>query len=93
MYMRRSFGDAMISVGALALLVLMLAASDVRVREQILLRVHAGATSAQMASAGTKVHDLVDVIVDAVKDQSIEHAPLLIFVLAGGALFLFMLRT
>ncbi len=39
---RRTFGDALISVGALVALVLMLAAFDGRVREQISLRLGSG---------------------------------------------------
>jgi hypothetical protein len=33
------------------------------------------------------------VVTEAVRDQSIEHAPLVIFVLAATVLMMFMLRT
>ena len=90
---RRAFGDTLISVGALAALVLMLAASDGRVREQISLRMAPSQASAQLAGAGVALRDLSAVVVDAVHDQGIEHAPLVIFVLAAAVLLLFMLRT
>jgi hypothetical protein len=90
---RRTFGDALISVGALVALVLMLAAFDGRVREQISLRLGSGRASTQVANAGVMIRDLSSVVADAVRDQSIEHAPLVIFVLAATVLVLFMLRT
>ena len=75
------------------MLVLALAAFDGRVREQIWLRVGAGQTSAQVADAGGMVRSLASVVFYAVRDQCIEHAPLVIFVLAATVLVLFMLRT
>ena len=91
--MRRAFSDTLISVMALGALVLILAAFDVRVREQISLRVGPGRTSAQVADAGMAIRDVARVAVSAVRAQSIEHAPLVIFVLAATVLVLFMLRT
>jgi hypothetical protein len=90
---RRAFGDTLISVGALAALVLMLAAFDGRVREQMSLRLAPGHASAQLAGASVALRDLSAVVVEAVHDQGIEHAPLVIFVLAATVLLLFMLRT
>ena len=89
----RAFGDVLISAGALLALIAMLAAFDGRVREQISLRVGAGRTSAQVVDAGVAIRDLTGVVFDAVRDESIEHAPLVIFVLGGTVLLLVMLRT
>jgi len=89
----RAFSDVLISAGALLALIVMLAAFDVRVREQISLRVAPGQTSSQVADAGVAIRDVANVVVTAVRDQSIEHAPLVIFVLAATVLVLFMLRT
>ena len=90
--MRRAFGEALVSAGALALLLLVLVAVDDRVREQVSLRI-ATRPSVQLASAGERVRDLTAVVVEAARDQSLEHAPLLIFVLAATVLVMFMLRT
>ena len=90
--MRRAFGDALVSAGALAILLLALTAVDDRVREQISLRFSAR-PAVELANAGERVRDLTSVLVEAVRDQSIEHAPLLIFVLAATVLVMFMLRT
>ena len=64
-----------------------------RTREQISLRIGTGRATAQVADAGVMVRDLTGVVADAVRDQSIDHAPLVIFVLAATVLVLFMLRT
>jgi len=90
--MRRAFGEAMMSAGALGLLLVGLVLFDSRVREQISLRFGTH-PSAQLTATGQQVHDLTSVIIQAVRDQSIEHAPLMIFVVAGSVLLLFMLRT
>jgi hypothetical protein len=92
-HMRRRFGDVLMSAGAVLGLILTLAALDARVREYLTLRLSAGTTSAQVADAGTTVRDLAGVVFVAVRDQSIEHAPLVLFVLAATVLMLFMLRT
>jgi hypothetical protein len=91
---RRAFGDTLISVAALITLITVLAAFDGRVREQISLRIGSGQSAANSVSgAGVVVRDLTAVVVDAVHDQTIEHAPMVIFVLAATVLLLFMLRT
>lgn len=90
--MRRGFGETMISIGGLVLVLLALVMFDDRVREQVSLRLSASPT-AQLTSASVQARDLAGVIFDAARDQSIEHAPLMIFVLAATVLVLFMLRT
>jgi hypothetical protein len=89
---KRAVGDALMSVAALAVLITILAAMDERMRKEVMLRVN-GDPSAQIASATATVNSLAAVVIDAVRDQSIEHAPLVIFVLLAGVLLLFMLRT
>jgi hypothetical protein len=42
---------------------------------------------------GDKITDFGEAIVDALKAQSLENAPLLVFAVVGGMLFLFMLKT
>ena len=89
---RRTFGDALISTGAVVLLLLTLVAIDDRVREQLSLRFRTTPT-ADLVNAGTRVQDLATVVFSAVRDQSIAHAPLVIFVVAATLLTVFMLRT
>jgi hypothetical protein len=68
-------------------------AFDGRVRDQIALRMSPGQPTAQIAQASATVRSLSAVIAEAVRDQTIEHAPMVIFVGAGTVLLLFMLRT
>jgi hypothetical protein len=89
----RRFGDVLISIGALGSLLLLLAAFDPRMREQIALRLGSGDPGGQVAEAGATIRNLGLVVLDAIQSQSIEHAPLVIFVLAATVLVLFMLRT
>ena len=89
---KRAIGDALISVTALCALIALLAAFDPRVREQISMRV-ASQPAAQMANAEATVRNLASVVFVAARDQSIEHAPMVIFVLLAIVLFMFMLRT
>jgi len=90
--MRRAFGHALLSVGAIAIVLLVLVGVDERVRQQIELR-FSDSPTAELSQASQQVRDLTTVVVEAIHDQSIEHAPLLIFVLGASVLFLLMLRT
>jgi hypothetical protein len=84
----------LMSVGAVLALVLTLAAIDDRVREQVVLRMGTPArASAEIVTTGGEVRDLAGVLYQAVRDQSIEHAPMVTFVLAGGIFLIIMLRT
>jgi hypothetical protein len=89
----RRLGDVLISIGALGSLLLLLAAFDPRMREQLALRFGSGDLSGQVGDAGATLRNLGLVVLDAVQSQSIEHAPMVIFVLAATVLVLFMLRT
>lgn len=91
--MRRAFGEGLMSAGALSAIMLTLIAIDDRVREQIWLRFAAPPTTAELSHAGANVRDLAAVVFEAARDQSLEHAPLLIFGLVATVLVLFMLRT
>jgi hypothetical protein len=90
--MRRQLRDGLLSVGAVVFLLLVLISMDDRVREQVSMRVVAH-PSVELASAGRQVRDLTSVISEAVRYQSIGHAPLLIFTLAAAVLMIFMLRA
>lgn len=90
--MRRGYREALMSAGTVMVLLLVLIAADNRVREQVSLRMFAK-PSVELASAGRQVRDFTTVIVEVARDQSLGHAPLLIFSLASAVLVLFMLRT
>ena len=47
----------------------------------------------EIASAGQQAHHFTTVIATAAREQSLAHAPMLIFALAATVLVLFMLRT
>ena len=80
------------SAGTVAILLLTLIVFDDRVRDQLSRRVLAH-PSVEMASVVRQARDFTAVIASAARDQSLGHAPLLIFTLAAAVLVLFMLRT
>ena len=80
------------SAGTVAILLLVLVAFDDRVRDQFSRRVAAHPTVA-LAGVWRQLGDIGAVVVSAARDQSLGHAPLLIFALAAAVLVLFMLRT
>jgi hypothetical protein len=90
---KRPISDALISIGALAILLAVLVSVDERVRQQVSLRLTGGSAQAELRGAGVQVQDVAAVIIDAARHQSIEHAPMMLFVVAASVLFLFMLRT
>jgi hypothetical protein len=90
--MRRVLNEAMLSAGALTLLLLVLVAVDDRVRDQISMRFMQN-PEAELAGAGYRVRALTSIIAAAAREQSIEHAPLVIFALAAALLVILMLRT
>ena len=91
--MRRAFGEGLMSAGALGAILLTLIAIDERVREQVWLRWASPPSGTDLSQASASLRDLSGVVFEALRDQSIEHAPLLIFGLVGTVLLLFMLRT
>lgn len=80
----------MISAGVLAIVAATIMAMDVRVREQVGI---AMASTSTVGDAGARLREVGSVVLDAAQTQSIEHAPMLIFVVAASVLLLFMVRT
>ena len=91
--MRRVISDGLISFGALLLLLIGLVSIDDRVRERVTDILRTPPSSAQIAGAGTQVGQITSVVYKAARDQSVEHAPMVIFGVAATVLVLFMLRT
>jgi hypothetical protein len=79
------------SAGALAVILLVLVSFDDRVREQVQLRL--SSPSAVVSEAGHGLKSLSSVVMDALREQSLDRAPLLIFVFGAVMLLLFMLKT
>jgi len=90
---KRAIGEVLMSLGTLCVLVFLLVAFNAPLREQVSLRVSAGQPAAQAANAQATILNVASIVFVAARDQSIEHAPLVIFVLAAVVLFGFMLRT
>jgi hypothetical protein len=80
------------SVGTVALLVMILIAYDERVRDLWSRRVVAN-PSMELASASHQFSNALAFVAAAVRSQSLLHAPLLVFTLAAAVLTIFMLRT
>jgi hypothetical protein len=90
--MGRPFAGPLSAAGGVLALVVGLAAIDSRVRDQVV-RLAGLRPATEIASVGGYVQDFVLVVVQAVRDQSMERAPLVIFTLAAMVLVLFMLRS
>ncbi len=89
---QRRFAGVFATAGGVLALVVCLAAIDEDIREQVAHVLHGGAPARTTAIA-TDVRELGFVVMQAVGDQTIEHAPLVIFAFAAAVLVLFMLRT
>jgi hypothetical protein len=89
--MRRAFNDALMSAGAVMILLLVLVALDDGVRAQVWRR--AATPSVELGSVTQQVSHFTQVTYKAARDQSLAHAPMVVFSVAAGILVLFMLRT
>lgn len=90
--MRRLVNDALISVGAVMLLLAALVALDDRVRAYFVNTV-SGATPGSAADAGTRLGDLGSIVLAAARDQSLAYGPLAIFAVVAAVLLVLMVRT
>ena len=90
--MRRRVFGGVTAVGGLAALVVALVLFDGRVRDQLSTVLARQGPTDEIVSASTRAQELLLVVIQAVTDQSIEHAPLVLFGLAALVLVLFMLR-
>ena len=90
---RRSVTSGLTASGGVLALLVGLALIDERVRERLSRLFSSRAASGEIATAGARLQEMTEVLALAVRDQSIEQAPLVIFGLAAIVLLLFMLRT
>lgn len=86
---RRGMGEAIASLICFIALLGALAAIDGGVRDRLSVEM----SSQRLGSWGNRATSVVHVMVDAARDRSIEHAPLVVFSVVAGVLVLFMLRT
>jgi hypothetical protein len=86
--MGRGLQQALISAAVLAIVIAALISVDDQVRERFQM-LFAGGVSPWAARAS----DLGHALMSALRHQSIENAPLLIFAAVGAVLFVFMVRA
>src|SRR5213594_2789880 len=89
---RRTFGDVLLSIGAMTVLLAILVSINDRVRNEVATRLTAARAHTALAELVADAHDIAAVVVDAARHQTIEQAPLVIFVIAASILVVFMLR-
>lgn len=84
--------DALISVAVLAAVLLVLISVDVRVREQ--LRTAIGSTTpSTLGDVVAGVRDAGAILLAAAWTQSLDHAPMMIFVVVASVLLLSLVRS
>jgi hypothetical protein len=91
--LRHPLRGGVTAIGGLVALVGALALIDGRVRDQLSAIFRGGAPTAEVRAFGDQVETLGLIVAQAVRDQSIDHAPMVIFGLAALVLVLFMTRT
>lgn len=85
----RGTGEAIGSLICFIAVLATLVAVDDRVRERISIEM----SSEHLATWSERANAIVAVVLDVARDQSIAHAPLLVFSIVAVVLVLFMLRT
>jgi hypothetical protein len=89
---RRRVVAAVVVLGGLAAILAGMAYIDPRVRQQIDYFASGRGPTPELRAVTQQAMGLAWTVWEAVRDQSIEHAPLTIFGLAAAVLVLFMLR-
>jgi hypothetical protein len=80
------------AAGGLCALLVGLAAIDDRVRDQVARAFARQGPTAEMASIGSRLEEMAVIVAHAMRDQSLEHAPMVIFAVAALVLVLFLTR-
>jgi hypothetical protein len=88
--MKLGFRQTIASIAVFAAVLTFLVSLDDRVRDRFSVLLSAGT---DLSPWTHRAQELGSVLVDAVRYQSIENAPLMIFAVVGAVLFLFMVRT
>jgi hypothetical protein len=88
---RRALRDALLTVCAVGILLIALLAIDGRLREEIATNMTGARATTEQAAYEGQAH--LGFWIHLVKNESQQHAPLLVMVVAGSMLALFMFRT
>jgi hypothetical protein len=86
--MKLGIRQGVVSAAVFSAVLLMLVSVDERVRDRF-----SGLVGGGLAPMGDRASDLGAALMSALKYQSIENAPLLVFAAVGAVLFAFMLKT
>ena len=89
--MTRGIQQAFVSTAIFAIVLGVLVSIDDRVRERFSAVVTSGGHG--LTPWGDRVSDLGDALLGAIRHQSIENAPLLIFTAVGAVLVVFMVKS
>jgi hypothetical protein len=90
MALKLKFRQYALSITVFAIVLGGLVSVDERVRDRFTAVLHGDDS---VSPWGDRVSDLGGALTMALRNQSIENAPLLVFATVGGVLFLFMFRT
>lgn len=88
--MKRAIRQSLVSAAVFAVILVAIVSVDPTVRERFT-DVAWGAASP--ASLADRAANLIDALATAVRYQSLENGPLLVFATVGAVLFVFMIRT
>lgn len=91
--MRRATTTFITTGTGVCAIVVGLAVIDERVRSEVAALVSGHAGVGEIAGFGGRIQELGMIAMQAVRDQSIEHAPLTLFALVALVLFSLMIRT
>lgn len=90
MHTKRRLRQTLISLMVFVVVMLAVVSIDQRVRERFEDLVYSGSG---LSSVDDRATELGKALVTAVRHQSIDSAPLMIFTVVGAVLFIFMFRT
>jgi hypothetical protein len=91
--MRLRFGDVILSLASVTIIVVALAAFDDRVRLHAARLLSPDDAGAAAGTVGARLGGLALALAGAMRDQMTQHGPLVLFAVVATVLVVFMLRT
>lgn len=91
--MARSLNGGIAGVAGVAAVIVSLAAIDNRVHDELVALLSGHASTGEFLTLTERLHDFAYTVLQAVRDQSIEHAALTIFAMGALMLLIFMMRA